>query len=501
MSGRRSWLAVVVLSLFAGLGAWRVGSQAMADLALQPTPSLAMRPDGRSPAAVDALPGRDEASAASEGAARARARLEREPIDSSAFAALAEAEAPRHREALYRIAVRRAPRSVATRVWLANRALQARRFDEAMWHIDVLLRLTPPYREHLYPRMARLSANPAFAAALANTLRAGPGWRAEFIGTLYAADANRVREPLMSYLAGRGALQPDEVDRWIDRLLAAGQWLEAYGLWVHSASPYAARLPAVYNGTFATPPSGRGFDWRLMHAAGVRLDFLSVPGSRGLAAHVEFPGRPAAGAGLEHPLLLGPGRYRLTTRTRASALQANTGLRWELSCGDRASAIAHGQSIRGTFDWREMALDFAVPAAGCEGQWLQLLNPAPAGAPQVVSGELWFDEVVIRALGPHSRPHVGKLGPSLTPVLHSTGGDWTRIEPGASLAIGDRLVARQATVAYRSGCVDPVRSGAVYQIDEAACGRVRTGPVAYPEPPDIAVLPQAEAWPLPPIGR
>jgi hypothetical protein len=80
---------------------------------------------------------------------------------------------------------------------------------------------------------------------------------------------------------------------------------------------------------------------------------------------------------------------------RAQALRSELGLQWIIACAGPAGVVAWTAPIEGNCAWRESATEFTVPAVGCPGQWLRLLNPVPAGAAQRVGGELWVDDVKI----------------------------------------------------------------------------------------------------------
>src|SRR5690606_37402328 len=141
------------------------------------------------------------------------------------------------------------------------------------------------------------------------------------------------------------------------------------------------------------PPRGRGFDWRVLRIPGASIEFVPDRGADGLVAHATFRGRAAPQVNLEQPLLLGPGSYRFSARVRAASLRSERGLEWTITCLGKGVPLATSEPIEGSFGWRAMEMDVVVPDTGCEGQWLRLRNPVPAGSIQRVKGELWFDDV------------------------------------------------------------------------------------------------------------
>jgi hypothetical protein len=377
---------------------WVTIAATRADRLAEGDPEAALRVDPGHPAALleDA---RRKLRAGDYPAATALAKrlLAIEPGQGEGFAmlaAIAVARSAPDADALLRIAVRRASRDRDMRSKAAVSALRAGALPEAMAQLDALLRLRVSVS--LYPAMVQQSEDPRFAAALAETLAREPPWRDEFLGALLAKGSTRAVDQIYAGLRSRGALSSDETARWLGRMLRDGRWGQAYAHWVATLGPLAGGIPAIYNGGFEQDPSGIGFDWqKVPRAEGVFVELEPVPGATGKrAAHFRFIG-PAAGGGLRQPMLLGPGRYRLSLRARAEFLHTEQGLEWEITC-DGGDEIATLGPLEGSFDWRALQADFSVPASGCPGQWLELDNPATPGAAQHASGDLWVDDLAIR---------------------------------------------------------------------------------------------------------
>lgn len=495
--------------LFAVLGAWRIITHELpaagpwdASRALLDHPMSPLAPAGQEPAPQSI-----------DGKTAARRLLAVEPLKGDAFTTVADSvDVGATATELHRIAVRRAPRQAAPRVWLINDALHGARFDDAMEHIDVLLRLNPAYRAYVYPRLAELALDPAFAIALAHRLKTMPMWRAEFVQTLQAAPDASAAARTLDRLASQGALGPDERKRWIDGLLARGRWDQAYLRWAAASRRGSAPLAAVYNGDFSRTTTDTGFDWRLLNANGVELDFDESVGSRGRAAHAVFRGRPSEGVNLRHPLELAPARYQLWVRMRAQALHGENGLAWSLACDSGEQLLRTDQPVEGTFEWRTVTMDLEVPAAGCPGQWLRLVNPAPAGAAQHLSGEIWFDDVRITRAPAQRTAVVATFRGMPGAAMKSQGADFVDATPGTRLAAGDRLLLVAETgarVVFDNGCEQALQRPGIYRIDEAACasamapsgGEDAVAAQPHGVVPDLEVLRSAEAWKALPIGR
>jgi hypothetical protein len=107
---------------------------------------------------------------------------------------------------------------------------------------------------------------------------------------------------------------------------------------------------------------------------------------------LRFLDRRIPQAGLEHPLLLPPGRYRQSLRVRADALRSPLGLQWTVACVGKGGMAGRSDPLDGSFGWRTLEVRLDIPP-GCAAQWLRLLNPVAAGAAQQAAGTLWVDDV------------------------------------------------------------------------------------------------------------
>lgn len=359
----------------------------------------------RRPSAEEALTAARQHLAAgrnAEAAAAARDVLAREPAHGPAFGVLApalaagsgaDAEADAAR---YDIASRRAPRDVHVRGWMAARHLQAGRFAEGLAHLEALLVISPESRAQALAAIAQLAADRSFADAVADYLIARPQWRTAILrASLRSAPPGT--DNLHAALRARGALPQADAARWIDGMLAGGRWGTAYAYWVSAfGAQLPDSLPLLHNGDFSRPISSQGFDWRLRRTVGVIGS--RVQSGTGHALRLSFPGGRVGRTGLEQPLLLAPGRYRLDLRARSEGLRSYRGLEWQLTCSDNRTRIASGAGIRALRTWTSLSLEFEVPPDNCEGQWLRLVNPAPAGAAQALRGEVHLADMSITRL-------------------------------------------------------------------------------------------------------
>ncbi len=391
-------MAGIALVAAAVAAAYYIIATTAADRLAPEAPARALRWRPHQPAALLAVGRRQLAAGQPEAAATLHDLLAAEPLQGAAFALLASMApglGPQASLPLQQVALRRAPRDVQLRIQLMQSQLTSRRFAEALQQLGLVMQIDPERGGEVLQAMAGLVDVPDFADALVAALQGNPPWRANMLRALQAKDAPKGAGHVLGALRQRGSLDDEDFGRWLDSLMRDGRWGEAYGRWAGNLTLANNVLPAVYNGGFMTQPSNIGFDWHVDSTPGVLLEFVPDPGADGLVAHATFLGRAVPQVNLEQPLLLMPGRYRLTARMRAERLRSDRGLQWDVSCADKGEVVADSERVEDSFGWKQVAMDFEVPD-GCNAQWLRLRNPAPPGSAQTVSGELWFDDVKIQ---------------------------------------------------------------------------------------------------------
>lgn len=330
----------------------------------------------------------------------ARQLLATAPTDGRGYRVIAQVAEIRgqHDQArtMFGIAARRAPRDLAAHAWLAQDALGRGAAQEALLQIDHVLTLSPGTGANVFPILVRLSADPKLADALADVLRRRPVWRAGMLDVLQSASAEdrAAADQVLSALQRKGGFSKEESTAWIETLLRNGSWGEAYARWAAPLLVDGKPLALLFNGDFASEPSGDGFDWLVPVTPGVILDF--EPGSGfGKVLHARFLGRRVVGSFLAHRLLLPPGSYKLNVRQRAEALRSDRGVAWTVTCEGKGLAEAESEGLSGTRSWASFGIEFRVPAQDCQRQMVRMGNAGATEAGQLVSGDLWVEAAKI----------------------------------------------------------------------------------------------------------
>lgn len=328
----------------------------------------------------------------------AREALLRQPLQARAASLIAvvrEQAGDRQATAgLMRAAANLSRRDDVADYWLFEDDLKTGNFEAAALHADALLRReATSVEQYLYPRMVTAFANPAFASALAARLVKNPPWRRDF---LYFA-TTKLQDPRSGFVifsalqkAG-GRPTPEELAPYYRRLLAAGDYDQAYLSWIlFLPQDTVSKLQNVYDGDFngwmETPPFGWNF------VAGIRgsVESSEAYGRDGMAMRVDYDGVTTPPMPSQ-VLLLSPARYRLSALVLTATPQSPGRVGWSIAC-DKGQILVPPQPVPDTKGgWRKISAEFVVPEA-CRGQLLSIL-PIPSGERSTV--EVWFDQFAI----------------------------------------------------------------------------------------------------------
>ena len=132
-----------------------------------------------------------------------------------------------------------------------------------------------------------------------------------------------------------------------DLFIDDGKVVEARELWRQMGH---AQTGLIYNGDFATEPSGHGFDWRPSRAEGIA--YVSLPGSY----RIQLSGKqPESTELLRQFVALQPGKiYSLRWEARTQGLGSPSGIEW--TAGATRGALEPAEDFRaGTMDFKAEA--------------------------------------------------------------------------------------------------------------------------------------------------
>lgn len=277
----------------------------------------------------------------------------------------AEAEGDKARTAtLFSLSDRISRRSLGTRVWLIQKAVDSGDVAGALKDFDIALRTSAAAPPIMFPVLTNAASDPALVAPIARLLDRPSDWRAMF---LHHAVVERHAPPgvadLVLSIRDRAWVKREGVDRsLVEELAAQGAFSETRR--VHDAFNPASK-GWVADPDFSRPEQTYPFGWRLIETGEIGATRGVVAG-RPVLAYQALSG--AGGVVATQVLTLPSGAYRLAVRTAAADNAASP--YWTLTCAE-----AGGPQRLQLDQPREAgaggAADFTVPE-GCLGQQLAL---------------------------------------------------------------------------------------------------------------------------------
>ena len=154
--------------------------------------------------------------------------LRSNPLDARALSVLgliAERQGDQARaDILMRLSAARTWRDTTTQAWLVNRDIQRGEFEQALSHIDALLRVNPEVIEQTFPVLSAFTIDKRTFDVLASFLAAAPPWRAVFLNVLSTrlSDAGRLVQLYAVLKDSQHPPDSDELGPYLDRLIRDG---------------------------------------------------------------------------------------------------------------------------------------------------------------------------------------------------------------------------------------------------------------------------------------
>lgn len=342
--------------------------------------------------------------------AQAELALRNAPINARALRILGQLADASHQEEratkLMRAAANRSLSESFADFWMLQKSFEKKDYSSAVDYADVFLRKRPQLVDHVMPILARLaeSEDPAAMGALQKVLATDPPWRSGFFSALLSR-VKDARTPLNLLLSVRTSSTPPttaDLNGYLSFLIAHKIYELAYYTWLQFLSAEElGKVGLLTNGSFETTPSGLPFDWVISSGSGVTVDISPLPDRpdrRGLLLELG-PGRVEFG-GVSQVLFLSPGTYGLKGKIRGE-LKGRRGLQWRVLCLGTSAPLGESPMFVGAAPaWSDFTVGFSVPEKDCRAQQLRLDLAARSASEQLVSGSVWYDDLMVsRRLG------------------------------------------------------------------------------------------------------
>lgn len=312
--------------------------------------------------------------------ASARAALENEPLSASALRILAlleygEGNASEANSALD-LSQKLSRREVAVQVGLIQRSVLRDDAEKALYHYDTALRISPGSQASLFPFMVAATAEQELLPAFAKILARGPEWRFPFYAALIEKTPSRENVAILyrSLVGTNGAFHEEATADLINRLASDKKYSLAYSVY-SQAVPDAVKNPVSLNQSSRFQP----FDWLLFDNPEAGAFLASRNENSKSALGLFFRAEAGADQSIARKLVTLPaGRYQIQAQVRNAPETKTAFVYWSIKCAD-------GLELAGRDGANRPRIDFAVPTASCNAQWIDL---NVAAKEQPVSGQI-----------------------------------------------------------------------------------------------------------------
>lgn len=291
-----------------------------------------------------------------------------------------------------------APRDADVQLKLGSFWAQRGQPKEILSHWASALETRPALGEALFPVMLEIVDTPLMREKSLLALGDSPSWWGKFFK--YALKNSAHEETLKAlYNAKIKTIEQDERRAYLDHLINAGLYTDAYFIWLNSLnSSQITTLGNVNDGSFEQEITDEGFGWRSSKSNAFKLAAESTYGSVGeKALHLAFQNKVSSHPVISQFLMLDPGRYHLRGQVRVDNLVAGKGLRWSVVCaGVVNEQLTNSEYFIGSTDWTSFESSMEVPAKKCELQQLVLRTDSAMDYDATAySGSIWFDNIEV----------------------------------------------------------------------------------------------------------
>ena len=261
---------------------------------------------------------------------------------------------------LFQLSDRLSRRSLPTRLWLIQDAVDRGDVEGALRNFDIALRTSTDAPLILYPVLAKAAADPGLTVPLVRTLDRPSDWRLMFLEWTLANSADLASVArVVDRMHDRTFVTTNGVDQHlIERLVTARNFGPA--LLLHRT--FRPGDGIVADPAFVDVSARYPFGWGLVSET-------SLGAERSLGPTLSYHAAAAQSGQVAAQLLgLVPGRYGLATRT--AAFTTGEAPYWSIVCA-QAGGTELVRLDQPVAVGREAAAGFMVPA-GCPAQWLTL---------------------------------------------------------------------------------------------------------------------------------
>ena len=334
----------------------------------------------------------------------ATAVLANKPLESDALTALGLAQEGEGDSAgasrTIQTAGERSLRNTPAHLWLFVAAINEKRYEDAIGHIDVSLRLSSDLRSEVKNGLLTMTADPEGAAALARHLAQDPPWRTWLLNTLGREKGfdNALQGIYASLNQSSTPVREDELRSYLNRLLNERNYPQAYLAW-RSFAPGGTQNDRRYlsNGDFTQRLGTLPFDWKIERFPNYEITLERSPDNARNRLRIQFGIGRIATRYISKLVVLPPGDYTFAGASESRELRLKSGgLAWTLTCLGNGPDLAASPVTTATTARAAFSVPFTVPATNCPAQILRLeAYPRPGSDTVANWGNAYYDSLRI----------------------------------------------------------------------------------------------------------
>jgi len=294
-------------------------------------------------------------------------------------------------------------------VWwnAGNHYLRADRPDAALASFHRLLQLSADYDAPTFALTLRAYADPALILNKVVGDGSNPQLALAFTDFMSANNQFEAAHQAWTRIASSSShFSFATVQPYLERLLAHGQFQDAYSIWSNLETRGVIAKPRdsdpsnlVYNGGFEQPPLEAGFDWREQPSPFASVDFADASPSAGQQClRVDFPvGENDEFEPVFQIVPVVPHQsYSLAAQVRSSDITSDSGPRVRVTDASCPTCLnVATESTLGTTPWHEVKLNFAT-GAQTQAVRISVWRPRSRVFPMEISGTFWLDAVSLQ---------------------------------------------------------------------------------------------------------
>jgi hypothetical protein len=298
---------------------------------------------------------------------------------------------------MFRFASTVSKRDLPTQLWLIEDRVQANDIGGALVHYDIALRTSEGSQDVLLPVLVSATSQDNIVPAIARVLNTMPPWRRSYLTRLAAGAPNPENAArLFGLILPRASDNERRVITAAMRtMVTRRQFRAAQRLYQFLSPTDLGQAPLLRNPSFDRPNPYAPLDWQLVDGPDLRAEQRLIGNGRPGSRLQLTAGNGAGGTAARQLLLLSPGRYEISALAGVVPEARPARLGWSIQCGNARGATLLQQQLPPLSTQIAATATFVVPAAGCEGQWLNL-KIQPDFNPGGVTG--WLDSLTLRRL-------------------------------------------------------------------------------------------------------